>query len=632
MNKIILKKNILYKFDENIGEKPLTAQEIYFYLNNKTFFDGCSFIKILGDLNIKVSKIPKDVFLKLTKDDNDIRVFFTVMYKGIEYIVPRIQNTQIDYILIDNVCYFLSNIESYFDVFSELNILNKNNLTYTEYIELTQKLKTQNLVFKDFVFDQIEKIKNEDKGFRLKGLNANLYGYQKSGCKWLSFMYENNCGCILGDEMGLGKTLQIICLIGYIKEHLSKMNVLIVCPTSLLVNWQREISKFYPSLTTLIHHGPYRSGDFNKIGAYDVVIVSYSNCINDLSILNMINWDLLALDEAQNIKNPNANRTKYIKSLNRKMSVAITGTPFENHLTDIWSLTDFVIHNYLGSLNNFKKRFEDDYFSAKEIETFLSPIMIRRKVSDVATDLPQKIDIPQALIMTYDEAKYYDEKRVNISCNLLKSTQIEKIQGLRMFCTHPAVYKKSGISLDVDPTVYSSKYERTCEILEEIFLKKEKAIIFTSFNDMNRIFIDDIPKRFNVRTLSITGETAVIDRQKIVDQFNEINGPSLIVLNPKAAGIGLNITGANHIIHYNLEWNPAIEDQASARAYRRGQKKTVFIYRLFYINTIEEVINDRIKRKRDLSEVAIVGNQGNMDSNDLIRALKLSPLGGNVND
>lgn len=624
----ILKCNGSYLYySDSSNEEILLASNIY-----NGFKNDSNFVNDVSNIGIRISKITLDVSLSLEQKDNGIVINLYAIKAGKKCLLPVVECKTIDYLILNSTCYFFSNFDIYRDLLKNLDINFSTAISYTKYIELSNELRKANLTFEDNVLKNIEEVKNDDSSFNVYGLKANLFDYQKSGCNWLAFMYRNHCGCILGDEMGLGKTLQVIGLIGYMKEHASKINALVVAPISLLENWKREINKFYPSIKVLVHHGAKRTGYYKDFLDYDVVITSYSNCQNDLAVFNMIDWDLVALDEAQNIKNPYSNRAKLVKMINRKMSVAITGTPFENHLTDIWSLTDFVIPQYLGKLNSFKNTYEDSNESAIEIENYLSPIMIRRRVADVAKDLPERVDIPQALSMTEEEAQYYDGQRKKYATEELKSTRIDKIQGLRMFCTHPSVYKKSEVSTDADPIKYSTKYERTCEILDEIFQKGEKVIIFTSFNEMNRIFNRDISQRFNVKVFSITGETNTNDRQMIVDTFSSLEGSALLVLNPKAAGTGLNITAANHVIHYNLEWNPAVEDQASARAYRRGQTKTVFVYRLFYINTIEDVINDRINRKREISNLAVIGNEGETDQNDLIRALKLSPYGGDLND
>lgn len=205
-----------------------------------------------------------------------------------------------------------------------------------------------------------------------------------------------------------------------------------------------------------------------------------------------------------------------------------------------------------------------------------------------------------------------------------KSYNLPLLQNLRMFCTHPSLCDASLCELP--PDKISIKYEVICDILEEIILRNEKAIIFTSYKKMFDIFLKDIPKRFDISVDVINGETPIELRQCIVDKFNDCNDSSVLVLNPRAAGTGLNITGANHVIHYNLEWNPALEDQSSARAYRRGQKKTVFVHRLYYVNTVEQVVNERIERKRDIAESLVVGTDGDESfRKDLLRALEMVP-------
>ena len=228
--------------------------------------------------------------------------------------------------------------------------------------------------------------------------------------------------------------------------------------------------------------------------------------------------------------------------------------------------------------------------------------------------------------MTPAEAMLYEGCRTaeDDSMEELKSMQLAKIQKLRTFCTHPCVYQPNY--METDPTSLSTKYERLVEILDEIFESDEKVIVFTSFRLMIEMLTKDIHDRYGVYTNFIDGTTVAQERQKIVDEFSAIEGPGALMLNPKAAGAGLNITCANHVIHYNLEWNPAVEDQASARAYRKGQDKTVFVHRLYYVNTIEEIINEKIENKRMLSGKAIVGNNGRLtDQEYLIKALQVSP-------
>ena len=339
----------------------------------------------------------------------------------------------------------------------------------------------------------------------------------------------------------------------------------------------------------------------------------------------MVNWKFVALDEAQNIKNPFSARAKACKNINRERSIAVSGTPFENHLTDIWSLIDFVQPGLLGSLESYKETITDDISGGKKIEPILSPLMIRRLVADVAKDLPEKVVSTQALQMSEYEcneySKYLSSLKNNIDSDKLT---LGMLQQLRIYCTHP--YAISGKNEFDDPTEVSIKYQRFCEIVEEIVSREEKIIVFTSYKNMFEIFKKDIPNRFGIQLWTINGETPVAERQQIVDRFNNLSGSAMLILNPRAAGTGLNITGANHVIHYNLEWNPALEDQSSARAYRRGQQKTVFIYRLYYSDTVEQVVNERIERKRDIASSAVIGNDGqSQDRADNLRALELIP-------
>jgi SNF2 family DNA or RNA helicase len=455
-------------------------------------------------------------------------------------------------------------------------------------------------------------------------LNASLFAYQKTGFQWLEYMLSESDGCILGDEMGLGKTMQVIAVM---LEHKAsgKVPILVVAPVSLLMNWKKECSKFAPTLNVCIHHGASRTGNYRSLLKYDVVVTAYSTVVSDVYMLNMIKWSLVALDEAQSIKNPYSARTKSCKLLHREKCVAISGTPFENHVSDIWSILDFIMPGVFGSLQLYQEKIPDDVYGGQLIEPVLTPLMLRRLVSDVAQDLPEKVIITQPIMMSDDEAEAYSSYVEEIKSNSNSDgLNLGMLQKLRQYCTHP--YLIEGYSSFSDPCKESVKYQRFCEIAEEIVSKKEKFLVFTSYKTMFDIFRTDIDIRFGIPVSTINGETPVKERQSIVDAFNAYEGPAAMILNPRAAGVGLNITGANHVIHYNFEWNPSLEDQSSARAYRRGQTRTVFIYRLYYVNTVEQVVNERIERKRDTAAAAIVGNTGDsLDRQDIIRALELFP-------
>ena len=620
-------ENNIIEFNPNEYERIYPSAKELFRNNREYHYNGKNYENPFDVLKLKKNNIGLNTILEFTIVNGKISIDLYAIKRTEKYKVEKIKNMFCDYIIIDEIWYYLTgNYGIYLDIINRCNVKELDNLKFDQYMTIIREIQKEDINYLDNISEEIHNLKTSQSKLELKGLNAQLYNYQESGTNWLNFMVNNNCGSILGDEMGLGKTLQIIALLGEQKNKNENAHFLVVCPISLLENWAREIKKFYPKLSTLVHHGSRRTGYYKELLNYDVIIMSYSNVQSDLGMLNMITWDIVVLDEAQNIKNPYAIRTKNIKEINRKTSIAVTGTPFENHMTDIWSIIDFIMPGYLGKLGEYESEFQDDVDSAYKLESLITPIMIRRRVKDVAKDLPTRIDIPQPIEMTEKEAELYEKNRKEEKNNL-KAVSIDKIQKLRMFCTHPMVYDKN--LKNIEPTTVSNKYSRLCEILDEIFQNREKAIIFTSFNDMIDIIINDVKKRFDVYANYINGSVEAEKRQCIVDEFSKIDRPGVLVLNPRAAGAGLNITCANHVIHYNLEWNPALEDQASARAYRRGQEKTVFIHRLYYANTIEEVINDRIQNKRELSETAIVGNKGtDKDKDDLIKALSISPVKG----
>ena len=454
--------------------------------------------------------------------------------------------------------------------------------------------------------------------------NGQLYPYQATGFRWLKLVSREDAGCILGDEMGLGKTIQVIALL--CSETAEKRGTsLVIAPVTLAENWRRELVRFAPELQTLIHLGASRTGFPSSLERFDVVITSYDTAVRDLSLFRMVNWNVVLLDEAQAIKNPEAKRTKTLKRIPRRVSIAVTGTPVENRLLDLWSISDFAFTGLLGTRTNFENEYgNQDIESARTLERRVSPILLRRKLEEVASDLPDKIDIPQVLYLDDAGASEYERLRTDIEIEYGKHSSLVALTKLRMFCTHPFLLNDQGGDPKCTP-----KYERLCELLEEVFESGEKILVFTSYTRMIDILVRDIRARFKVQTGFIDGRVEVGIRQNIVDRFTAEKDFSALILNPRAAGAGLNITAANHVIHYNLEWNPAVEDQASARAYRRGQTLPVTVHRLFYADTVDEAINDRIARKRDIADTAVVGTTGQSDDiEDILKALRMSPKKG----
>lgn len=451
---------------------------------------------------------------------------------------------------------------------------------------------------------------------------ASLYPYQADGVRWLSRVADEGLGCFLADEMGLGKTVQVIAILAA-ETVGNRTPSLVISPATLLENWRRELSRFAPTLRVLTHRGQGRTGFPSSLRPYDVVLTTYDTAIRDLPLLKRIDWNALILDEAQAIKTPDAQRSRAVKEIPRRIAIAMTGTPVENRLRDLWSIMDFAVPGFLGSLADFEAAYSDNTADAARLEPVVSPLMLRRRVASVATDLPPRIDIPQPIELSEQSAVEYDAIRQQIAAQYGAAANLVAVTKLRLYCTHPFLVNGG----DGDPLPHSTKYARLHEVLEEIVARCEKALIFTSFTEMADILAADLPRRFGVACSIIDGRTPVPDRQPTVDAFQNAGGSAVLVLNPKAAGVGLNITAASHVIHYNLEWNPAVEDQATARAYRRGQDKPVTVHRLFHANTIEEVIDQRVARKRDIAGQAVIGVQGAEDDlADILRAIELSPV------
>ena len=454
------------------------------------------------------------------------------------------------------------------------------------------------------------------------GVDATLYSYQLAGWRWLKFLLAEGMGGLLADEMGLGKTLQIISALS--DAGAARLSpALIVAPGSLLENWRREIVRFAPHLKVLKHHGPHRTGRPADLQGHDAVITSYDSVVRDNSLLNMIDWAVVILDEAQFIRNPSAQRTRSVKHLRRRAGLAVTGTPVENRLLDLWSIMDFVLPGHLGEQKAFEAQFTDDVDGASKLEPLVSPLMLRRRVAEVAQDLPPRIDIPQVLELDDDEAAAYDAIRERIAAEYGAAATLVALTSLRRFCAHPSLMDGSSHAADA---MSFSKFRRLDELVEEIFARSEKVIIFTSFTAMGDMIAGHIERRFGAFAGVIDGRLPIDDRQPLIDSFGAVRGGAALVLNPKAGGAGLNITAANHVIHYNPEWNPALEDQASARAHRRGQELPVTVHRLLVADTVEDVVDERLTRKRALSSTAVIGVEGTEDDyGDIVAALSRSP-------
>jgi SNF2 family DNA or RNA helicase len=465
-----------------------------------------------------------------------------------------------------------------------------------------------------------------------------LYDYQKEGLKWLQYCLLNKIGGIIGDDMGLGKTAQIIALVAWVIERRILKNILIVVPSTLLENWKREFMFFAPSLKPYLHHGALRSGSIELLTNESIVITSYSMIINDKYLFNKIRWGLVILDEASLIKNPNSERKTSLSSIDADIKIAMTGTPVENSLLDLWSITDFVLPGYLGSIESFTAKYikrsieqtliESDLISLRNDVSF---IMLRRKKEDVLDSLPEKIDIHQALQMNENEGSLYNIERESILSKIgteNSANVLALIQNLRQYTTHPYLLSPELV-INADLAILkqtSTKFTRTIEIIDEIKVRKEKVIIFTEYLQMIDIFKRILQGHYALEIFTIDGRIDVSERQNRIDQFSANVGFGIMVLNPKTAGMGLNITAANHVIHYTRQWNPALEEQASARSYRNKQIKNVNVYYLYYANTIEELIDERLRAKSTLSGEVITVTENEISFDEYINSLSKNPI------
>lgn len=572
--------------------------------------------------DLEFSRYPLRLSLAVISSPGDrlgVRLALTGKYQDTHYDISDLLVHPVDHITRDRKWFPVlpEQIESIRARLAELGLQDGSNLRLRQYLELVHG------EHEDFVVeDQAEGIHLEPYGIDTPLFEGTLYPYQEEGYRWLSLIAAEDIGGILADEMGLGKTVQVIALFAKEKAGGSGPS-LVIAPATLLENWRREIVKFAPELSVYTHRGPDRTGFPSYLRDQDVVLVSYGTVIRDRFLLEMIEWRAVVLDEAQAIKNPEAKRTEVVKGLPRDISIAMTGTPVENRLSDLWSIADFALPGYLGSLDHFEERFPSDRDGASLLEPVVAPIMLRRRVSQVADDLPERIDVPQVIDMDAAAIQEYEDVRRRTEREYESNAGLVALNRLRMFCTHPfLVNDRTG-----DPARYSTKYRRLAEILEEIFQNGRKALIFTSFLKMSDIMADDLSERFGVFLNQIDGRTDQEERQPVIDRFSAIDQPAVLILNPRAAGTGLNITAANHVVHYNPEWNPAIEDQASARAHRRGQDRPVTVHRLYYAETIEEVMNDRLQRKRNIADTALMGAEGGKeDYQDMMEALRRSPI------
>ncbi|WP_449396774.1 DEAD/DEAH box helicase [Devosia riboflavina] len=462
----------------------------------------------------------------------------------------------------------------------------------------------------------------------IAGLKAELFPYQARGVQWMWETISRTGGLILADEMGLGKTIQIIALL-LISPPSPSSPALIVCPTSLIANWVREIARFAPTLEVTVHRGAYRTGVVSGLQSTQVVITTYDTMVNDITLFSSLEWSWVICDEAQAIKNPHSNRRRAIVTIPRQRSIPMTGTPVENSLVDLWSLADFAIPGLLGTLAEFEAEFPDDINAGQQLKRFSDPIILKRQVSDVAGDLPERIDIDVPLELSDELVDHYREVRDTTIAKYPVAGALVATLQLQLLCAHPWLRaardeEEATIVPVAAMPLMTPKMDRAVELIHEASANGRKVIVFALFNRIGDLLKQASSSTANMYWEAINGSTPQEDRQSIIDTFSAHQGPACLVLNPKAAGAGLNITAASVVIHFTPVWNPALEAQASARAHRRGQTHPVSIYRLFYLNTVEAVMIDRSSWKRDLANETVPVSI--RDTDDLKRALEMLPV------
>lgn len=458
------------------------------------------------------------------------------------------------------------------------------------------------------------------------GLNTTLRPYQLKGFQWLVTMRERGLGACLADDMGLGKTIQTIALWLYERaQQPDRKPALLICPTSVVGNWQHEVHQFAPDLRVLTHHGAARlSGDafWEAVKNADVVLTSYALLTRDLDDLKAVEWDSVTLDEAQNIKNPTTKQSQAARAFKTPFRLALTGTPIENRLSELWSLFAFLNPGYLGARKPFQQRFatpiekRNDQQAAKTLRQLVAPFILRRVKTDssVIQDLPDKFENRVFCNLTTEQATLYEAiVQTELENIAMASSQMERrgailrmLVHLKQVCNHPAQYLKQK---DIHAKA-SGKLQRLTELVLQVRENNERALIFTQYARMGQLLQDYISDLLGEAVLFLHGGTPGIKRTEMVAEFQADGGPPVFVLSLKAGGTGLNLTAATQVFHFDRWYNPAVEDQATDRAYRIGQRQVVQVHKFISIGTLEERIDALLTRKREIADQVIGSGEG----------------------
>ena len=451
-------------------------------------------------------------------------------------------------------------------------------------------------------------------------LRADLRDYQRQGLSWLGFLDALQLGACLADDMGLGKTVQVLAFLSAIKER--QPTSLLVIPASLIANWRNEIGRFAPDLRFFVAHPeahmgqPVEALDAEGLASVDLVITTYA-LVQRYAWLQGVLWDYVILDEAQAIKNPGTKQTRAVKKLNAKNRIILTGTPVENRLSDLWSLFDFLNAGLLGNAKEFKafcKTLKQDTSGYARLRGVVSPYILRRLKTDrsVITDLPDKVEMKTYAALSKKQVVLYEDLVEDIKERLdgvdgiqRKGIVLSSLMKFKQLCNHPDQYLGTG---DYEEKG-SGKFGRLREVCETIFEKREKVLVFTQFKEMTGPLHDFLAGIFGRDGLVLHGSVPVRKRQGLIERFqNPEEYNPFMVLSLKAGGVGLNLTEANHVVHFDRWWNPAVENQATDRAFRIGQKRNVMVHKFLTRGTIEEKIDEMLTEKAELSEKVVASS------------------------
>lgn len=587
---------------KNLGIYVYKAQPfIHANENNRGWFDLETGVSIIDDYGEIKEHFHSDEFVKLLEEAKE---------KGEEYIKWNDSYIKINYET-DELAKAMEDLEAFTKQNKEID---RKKLSYVlEIFENIDELEYNQpfIDLKDELFDKGVLDANPPTIF---GANQNftLKSFQKDGYIWMKKLQFNHLGGLLADDMGLGKTAQVISFLSYLYEKEELKPTLIIVPKSLISNWHNELGRLIVPLKEKIriNVGKERIKDSTILSQFPVVITTYQTLTKDQLFMAKINWEAVICDEAQAIKNASTRTTNAVKSLKSNFRLAMTGTPVENSLADLWSIMDFVQPGFFGSFKHFKStyidRLKNNFENHKELEneitSKMSQIYLRRtKKGELKNELPSKNSIIEKVEFGEVQNLLYTEIKNNVSNKKISS--LRSIQNLRMLCSHPALIDSKYDDL---PVRSIPKLEKTIDILGNIRNKNEKVLIFTEYRKMQDILRNAIQEKFNIFVPVINGDSE--RRQEQVDIFQNESGFGAMILSPKAAGTGLTITAANHVIHYTRWWNPAVENQATDRAYRIGQTKDVTIYYPIIENSMEEIVHNLLKEKEDLAQSVIVPN------------------------